>query len=216
MKAQALLILLVIILAAGCAPDPRNQADADKTRLLAEQQAADQTQARKQAADLHTQALRDAEQTQAVRVAAKNRMIGGASVIGLITLAALAAASVFVYVTRLAPGLAAAAVTAADLRARLIPLDKITRQYPLLQTQHNGQPMLTNPNAGQVLELTAGHDPNPQQIAATGQTQTVGLIADAAARMHNSEALPLPRVVYDAVITGNPAIKVLTPKGGKK
>ena len=40
------MLLLALISLAACAPDPRNQADADRTRALTEQDTLDRTQAR--------------------------------------------------------------------------------------------------------------------------------------------------------------------------
>ena len=66
---------LLAVCLATCAPDPRNQADADATRLLAEQDAADQQQAREQAARVFSVELAEREQVSAQWVRSRQEFI---------------------------------------------------------------------------------------------------------------------------------------------
>ena len=67
------------------------------------------------------------------------------------------------------------------LRARLIPLDKSTGQYPLLQYAGHGKFTLTNPNTEKVLMLDSASPSDRQLIASVESVQTAGIITRNAA-----------------------------------
>jgi len=102
---------------------------------------------------------------------------------------------------RTAVGVGAAMVHKAHLQARLIELDKATRQYPLLTSvDQDGQWFVYNPNTGETLRLMAEKPANPQQIAAAGLVQASGAIAQEAAKASDPGGVAAvnPPMVIDA------------------
>lgn len=185
-------VVLLVMVLAGCAPDPRNVAEAEAIRLQAEQQAADAAQERLMAQDQHALDLAQAQAVQAETVAARGRLIRYGSMSGVIALVILLGASVYVYSSTVAPGLAQAAVTAADIKARCIPLDRATRAYPMLMTDlGGGRTALAIPGVFGVLPLDQAQVPNEQMAATLGQVQCLGLLVDAAKRSDQAGTLPM-------------------------
>lgn len=209
------LILAVFLLLAGCAPDPRNEAEAYAMMSQADQEAADAAVMRQMTASGELQRQAEEMATADSRIEARSRIIRYGSAILVIMMAGLAAATIYVYASHLAPGLASAAVTAADLRARLMPLDHKTRQYPLLmQPQGDGKITLTNANTGLVLELETGQCADRQMVAASAQVQAIGLVADASVQAKATAALEMMQtpVVYDLITTDNPNVRTWKEK----
>jgi hypothetical protein len=174
MKKIFLLTMFVIMLTA-CAPDPRDAADA--TTVQADQAAADAELAR-----IEKQRLADYE-AQRKEAAAAELDAGIQTFIRYATLAAVLvvialAVSLSITLRDIGRGAGLAAVTAMELKAHLIPLDPITRQYPLLlQSIGKGQFSLTNPNTDSVLILDTRKDGDRLMILAMARTQATGSLA---------------------------------------
>lgn len=180
---RLLLALISLALLASCAPDPRKNAEAYRIRSTADEQAANEAQARKQSEDLHNmelqrlaeeQARRD--ETHAKKVAALNAIWSTFKIAGSISLVLLLFA-VTASISRATYGLANASVIAAEFHANLIALDPATRQFPLLRQVHGNHYALHNPNTGSVLMLNAAREEDRQLITAMGATQLAGAIA---------------------------------------
>lgn len=179
MKRWIVLWMILLCLLAGCAGDPRNQADAYATRMEADQQAADQTQEREQAAILFAMENSEQDALRAERIRAREMIIRWSSIFGTIgiCIAILATAGGYSWAA-LATGkaLALAGIT----RAGLIGLSEKTRQYPLLLHRlpdGKGLYTLTNPNTGQVLEIDMKREPDRQMVAAMNTVQFAGVLA---------------------------------------
>jgi len=193
------LALLLALLLAACAPDPRNQADANRTEALTVQDAADREQARKQAAALGDLELQQAQAVSGEVIAARARLIRWASYAGSVALAALILAAA-AGLSWGAVGTGKAAARLVTVRANLIPLDEQTRQYPLfLAYQGKGRYTLTNANTGSVTLLDTRRDPDRQLITAAGAVLLAGVVAREARRSTDPAGVA---IVKPAIIGG--------------
>jgi hypothetical protein len=178
-------VVLVMVLAwvlVGCAADPRNQADAYKTRIIAEQAAADRVQLRAAAGQAAALAQAEQEQTSAARVAAEARLITWLAVAGSLA-GSLAVIGLGVGLAVSFVGAGRGVYRLAEVRACLIPLAENTRQFPLiLAYTGRGRYSLANPNTGGVALLDTRRDDDRQLIAAAGAVQLAGSVAREARR----------------------------------
>lgn len=173
MRNILLLALFSMIILAGCAPDPRNQADADNSRTLTAQQAANLEQARQIRTDEQARAM------QAVQVA------WPVIVFGVEMVAFALALSISFSLVGLGGGvgwagygLGKVAVRAAQVKANLIPADRKTRLFPLvIQSIGGGRYTMSNPNTGSVLELDIRRREHASLIVAAREVQTLGVAA---------------------------------------
>jgi len=178
MLMQKIITLSFFILAlVSCSPDPRNQADADRTRLQAQQAAADQAQARRQ-----QQVTYDLQHAQAQQVSDK-WVKGVNTFITVWMISATLGAVVATIATATgwsfaAVGLGRAVAQAAQVRANLIPLDPETRAYPLyLQHVGNGRFTLTDMTSGQVKFLDVRDSGHRQLINGVNAARLAGTVA---------------------------------------
>lgn len=168
---KILAIVLIVFALTACAPDPRDVADAHRTTILADQEAADREQAR---------AMRQAEweRTLPERLAALNRAL----LIGSISL------SVFLATAAVGGGWAAigagkAAARAAIVRANLIPLDAGTRQFPLLLNYlGRGRYSLVDPNTEMVQLLDTRQPADREKFRQMGMVKLAGVVAQEAGK----------------------------------
>jgi hypothetical protein len=195
--------ILTLFLLSACAPDPRNQADADKTRLQAEQNAADQAQAREQNKVAFDLKQKQAEQQSAEWVKSWTQYMTLSMFFAtLATCAALLALGIGFSWASIGTGQAIA--KAASVKANLIYLDPKTRAYPLfLQHIGRGRFTLTDMTTGQVKELDT-RDPGDQAlIAGVNSARLAGAVAFEA-RHHKN-----PQEVY---LTANNASRLIEVK----
>lgn len=180
--APFILGLALAVLLSGCAVDPRNQADADNSRALTAEKVADQVQAREVAAvDAAARQAQEAA-TQAARVRAEQLVTRWASVAGSVSLAGVILAG-GVGLGWFAVGAGRAGARAAEVRANLIPLNEVTRQYPaFLQYVGRGRFSLANLNTGQVLMLDTRNEADAQLVKVTASVLTMGVMAREARR----------------------------------
>jgi hypothetical protein len=173
----------------GCAVDPRNQADADKTRILANQAAADRAQARSHLEQQFQQETAELEQTSAARVRAWDRFYAWVSLAGSLAVAGVILA-VAVGLAWGTVGAGRAAARGAELRSCLIPLNESTRQYPLLiQYTGRGRFSLANPNTGAVMLLDSGMPADRRLIGIVGAVQTMGMATRGAQKSTSPDSL---------------------------
>jgi len=194
-SALILTLGLLALLMAGCAPDPRRQADADATRMEAEQLAANQEQVRKQDAEEHE------IKTNFVKTAAP--FINAAIKSALIAVMFAA----FVTISSFGVGMSVITISAGFSTARRnyakpiqIRLDPVTRQYPLLMNKvSEGKFSLTNPNTGSVTLLYERNPNDKLLIQAMSAVQYIGAMGHEARLSHKPEALTsverLPEII---------------------
>jgi hypothetical protein len=183
--------LALMVLLSGCAPDPRSVADADNSRILAAQEAANQVQERELAA-------KDAEARQAVeagtraaRVQALATVTRWAGVAGAVSVSGVLLAAA-VGLGWFAVGAGRAGARLAEIRASLIPLSEMTRQYPvLLSYLGRGKFSLSNPNNGQVLMLDTRNEPDALMVKAAAAVQAGGVLAREARRSKEPEGVAM-------------------------
>jgi hypothetical protein len=176
MKKIFLLLLLTLPLA-GCAPNPLDVADAYATTVQADQQAATDELAR-------SIKQQEAEYEAQRKAAAASEVDAGIkTVIRFATLCAVLvlivfAASLSITLRDIGRGAGQAAIKALDLKAHLIPLDPVTRQYPLLlQSIGNYKFSLTNPNTNSVLILDTRNVADRLMVLSMARTQAAGALA---------------------------------------
>jgi hypothetical protein len=189
---RVLLILAAVIVISGCAPDPRKEAQAYQIKEQADQDAANQELNRKHAEELQTINLQNLELEQAHREAVKaewraglNKMIHyGFNVATIaVCILILAVAVAFSYGSI---GTTKAIIRAAEVRANLIYLDPITREYPaFLQYIGHGKFSLTDLNKKVTLLLDTRNEPDRQMIATSGVVRLAGVIASEASKSND-------------------------------
>ena len=183
----ALMIGAGLVILASCAPDPRNQADAYRVTVLADQAAADQAEARAARTVHDNQAAAELVSTEAARVAAWRWFITVASIAGCVVVACLAIGTSWAAV-----GAGRAVATMAERKAAVITfgLNELTRQYPVLMTYIGaGRFTLANPNTQSVLMLDSRQPGDRQAIRAAGAIQLAGAVAREARRSTQPEGV---------------------------
>lgn len=202
-------MICLAILVAGCGPNPIDTAEARRIDAMTEQDVRDREQMREfneageaRAAEREAAAVEREIQREAEEEARWSRLWEA------VTAGATAAAGVAAFLVVLALGIGTSVVLvglgqatreAALLRANLIPLDRATRQYPLLRQWVNddgrrllsmgrGVYMLSNPNDGSVEALNVRRDGDAQKIAGMISAWDAGIVAEAAARTKDSNS----------------------------
>ena len=180
-------IILVMLGMSGCAPDPRNQADADATRLQAEQNSLDQAQARAQNQATYTLQQSEKEQISAQWVTSTNEFIAwwmrAALVAAIVVTISLAAS---VSISTVGTGLAAA--QAAQFRATWIPLDEKTGHYPAISYAGRGRFLITDINTGLTIEANTTNQADRQMVAAAMGVRLAGVVTRNVSRMETDPA----------------------------
>lgn len=196
---RLILGMIALLLLTSCGQDPRKQAEANRIEAESSIKANDALQNRQHADELHDLEVNEIElkqarieATQAKRIAALGMMWDTFKIFGSVSLA-VALLAVAWSVARTSYGLSNVAVEAAGVRANLIPLDRETRQFPLLRQVHGSKYALHNPNTGSVLMLDTQREEDRQMISAMGATQLYGTVAHEAAGSAN-EAIPMMRL----------------------
>ena len=180
-------VILAGVILTSCGSDPRNEADAYRTRLLADQRAADLEQARDVRTSQAEQAAVEQAQTAAARVAGWNMIITVASIAVCVVVIMLAVGSGWAVV-----GAGRSVARAAEVRANLIPLQlaEATRQFPVMIAYLGaGRFSLANPNTGGVMLLDTRQPGDRQLITAAGGVQLAGVVAREARRSKEPEGV---------------------------
>ncbi len=195
MKRIILTLGLLAVLLAGCAPDPRRQADADATRMDAETRAENAEQVREQEAQEHDIYI--------------NHWKTAAPFINAAIRSALIALmfTAFVVISSSGIGLSVITIGAGFATARRnyakpiqVRLDPVTRQYPLLMNKvSEGRYSLTNPNTGSVTMLYERNPNDKLLIQSMSAVQYIGAMGHEARLSHKPEALTsvqrLPEII---------------------
>lgn len=176
--------LLMLTLLSSCAADPRREAEAYATTTEADQRAADETQQRQHAQDLHEQKMQNIEAWQTPYQNAVRKIIETFTTFAPITLFAwLMGAGVAGVWMMLATSKAYSIW--AENKANQINLHTATRQYPLYITRlGNNVVALTNPNDNSVLLLNEKNPADRAKIMAMANTQFAGALGHEARLSH--------------------------------
>jgi hypothetical protein len=191
---------LLLLLLNSCVPDPRNAADANRTTVLAAQDAADRVQARAQADQDFQQAQAERQATEQSRTWALNLIIRGGGM--ALTLAiCIALAGIGTGISWAGVGAGRAVARFAEIRASLIPLNAETRQFPLI-VHYIGHGRFTwgNPNTEGVVMLDSRNPSHRQLIVSSGAVQLAGVVAREARRSKDPAGVAL---VQPVVINGD-------------
>jgi len=177
-----LLLLVGLGMAIGAKGNPWAEIEAAgyARQVAADTRAANAAQQRDQNAETFALAHAEQQATSPERVAARIQVIywGTAALIGVMVCWAGAMAyggSVYVI------GRSRASVQAADLRSRLIPLDPVTRQYPLLIDNPHRVRYIADLNSGLVVRLDKPQSPHQLLAAGANYVRAAGVIAREAA-----------------------------------
>lgn len=173
MKKRAALLILLAFALWSCAPDPRREADAFATHQQAETEAARAEQELQQAREKHELFMSNANEVSAwISKTMITAMIAGMFVI------AVAGISLGIGLSVIIMGGSAGIARRQWQMPNRIPLDPITRQYPLLPVYlGNGKYSLSNPNTGYVLMLDTRTKADALMVKAAFGVQHDGLLA---------------------------------------
>lgn len=185
---KILILIFALITLTACVADPRKQAQADQIRLEAEQNALNQEQARAQKATMDAVTLQNAQLEASQKQATAKAWRDGWNLTlkyafyvftaGMCYVLLMASRSIATSFATTTEGISTAIVRAAEVKANLIQLDPVTRQYPVyLQYLGNGRFSAVNLNVNAVLMLDTRSEPDRQMIAAMGATQYAGALA---------------------------------------
>ena len=106
-------------------------------------------------------------------------------------------------INRVQEGFATAMIQAADIRSRLIYLDPVTRQYPLIYTYiGHGKVLATDFNKKVTMELNTRNEGDAQMIAGSIAIQHSGLIAMEQRKSGARDAASMSLVQKPPIIEG--------------
>lgn len=176
---HVILLALVAFFLVSCAPDPRREAEAEATRLEAESKAASEEQSRAQAEEIHDLEMQDRRARQEEAQRAWQNIIHVAGIFAQVSVA-LMVLSVGVSCVWMTLASSHAYSIYVHQRARLIPLDKSTRTFPLLTYSGKGIYMLTNPNDGSVTPLDTRNPADLEKVKAFANVTFAGALAQEA------------------------------------
>lgn len=209
---KKLVVFLVFLgmglLVGSCGPDPRDEADAQRTLAITAQDVADREQAR------------EIQLAQEQAAAERRNRVANALTAGLVFGGGFAAACLVISAGIgggiALVGMGQAVREAALFRAGWVHLDKTTRQYPLLKqwvtedgkkllNWGKGVWMLSNPNDGSVIGFDERREGDRQKIAGMIASQTVGIVATASqhASDSSSEGVSVVAPAAAQIITAN-------------
>ena len=185
---RILFVMVLLVLVSGCAPDPRKDAKAYQIRSQAEQEALSAEAARQNQEQLNAIELQQRQLEQQTREATAAEWNNGLNMVlhygFLVATAAvcfvmfMSARSIATSFGTVTDGFSKALVRRAEVRANLIQLDPVTRQYPaFIQYLGCGRFSVLNLNTNSVLMLDTRNEPDRQMIAAMGAVQYAGALA---------------------------------------
>jgi hypothetical protein len=197
MNSRAIILLLAVLLLTSCAPDPRKVAEADKTRIEAEQFAASQEQMRRHAEEQHAMDMQDRAAAQAAWQNALNGVINTGVFFAKITLAMLLLGIGVMGVWSMY-GTTKAYNRWVEVRANLIHLNPKTGTFPMLLTYiGNGRYTAMLPD-NTVLELDSRNEPDRIKLRGLLDIQHTAVLANnarASLRPNEIAQIPAPHVI---------------------
>lgn len=206
-KLFPLLALVILgILLSSCAQDPwkaeqiEAQAKADQIAAQSLQESLNQELERKQSNEMHAFVMQEEARKQSRKDAIEptiHNVLTFAAYSGFTLLLVgfiFVGRKTVVEINRVQEGFATAMIAAVDLRSRLIALDPITRQYPLIyQYNGHGRYLVTDINKKITMELDTRNEGDAQMIAGSMAIQHTGLLSREAGKpfIKDSENLGL-------------------------
>ncbi len=204
----ALVVLGLAVLVGSCGPEPRDEADAERTLAITAQDVADRTQAREiQLAQEQAAAERRNRIADALTAGV---VFGGGFAVACLVISAGVGGGIALV------GMGQAAREMFLFRANWVPLDKTTRQYPQLRqwvaedgrkltTFGKGVYMLANPNDQSVQGFDEKRNGDRQKIAAMTTAWSLGIVAEASkgAADSNSEGVSVIAPTAAGIITAS-------------
>lgn len=209
MKRWALVLMVVCaFFVVSCGEDPRDAADARRTDAITAADVADRELARE--IKLAQEQARAERWNRIADALTKGFVFGGSFAAAILIISAGIGGSIALM------GMGKAVSDAASFRAGWVPLDKTTRQYPLLKqwVAEDGRKllnfgkgiyMLSNPNTGSVVGLDEKRAEDRQMIAGMIAAQNVGIVATASrmAGDSSSEGVGIVAPAAAQIITAN-------------
>jgi len=177
MKQKIILCVLIILGMSACGPDPVDEAKAYKIRTETDTQAAQELAALEQQKRLDDQQYEIDQAIKADQIATQ-KVILWALTIGIIASLGVLAFHALKAWRVLSAGLARAAVQAAEVRSLLIPMDPVTRSYPLIPV-YNGKGLfsVTNANTGDTMLLDTRNEADSRLINMFTRLQLTDIVA---------------------------------------
>lgn len=195
---KLLFLSLIFVMLTACAPDPRREAEAYAIQSEAEQKALDAERARNTQVELDRLTVENTVIETGHKEATKaewRRGLNNAIKYGFIFFTVGLCVSLLVLsysISRASIGISNAVTQGSMVRANLIRLDPVTRQYPLLVNYvGKGRYSLTDPNTATVMMLDTRQDGDRQMIAGAMNTRQVGALAMMAKEMQDASAMPM-------------------------
>jgi hypothetical protein len=191
MKRWFVLVLAIAFLTVSCAADPRNQADADATRLQSQQTALDAEQKRAQEQAAWKLAQTEKEQESAIKIQAWNTALPWLYFFGSFCLVAVMLSITF-SISRASYGLSNVVVYAAMVRARQIPVDPITLTLPVIMSTDGL--FVTDLNTKNGMSTAEKSDPNALLVASLRSRLELGMQDYQAAQSKNGSRVMVQKV----------------------
>lgn len=199
--AWVLFLIVAVLCLSACQLSPVKEAEAEAIRTQAAQDAADQAQAREHCEDEYLAREVEREALAGAWVLAKQCLILWTAANAMFVVTAATVGLGFALV-----GTGQATAIRAKTRARFIPLNAETRQFPLIPFEAGGKWRIYNPNTDSVTALGAIQAPNSQMITASGAIQLAGAIAQEAAKAAKHAARTDPGGAAAGVVGVNPPL----------
>ena len=166
--------LLIMVALTACSPDPRNAADAERTRLEAQSASQRDAQALSQAQRDWEITTKEREQLSSTIVERRTEIITWWSRAALAA-GILAIGSIGLGFSQVTLGLAATTVNAARLRSTLVYLDAKTGTFPLVTYKGAGRYTIADPNTGMTMVADSRHQADRAMIAAAMGIRLTGV-----------------------------------------
>lgn len=178
MNGRKMILIVGMLLLAACGPDPRKEAKAQETILLAEQTAANMEQTRQIEREQANAAQLKSEYWQAVWTTNTATVQSGMRLLSWVVFVALCVIVLgFAWtIKETAIGLGRTFVSFTEVRAGLIHMDKATRTFPGLVDvrQVHGTRVVGMLSTGGVIRLDVSKPADRQLIAALAQVSALG------------------------------------------
>lgn len=208
-KISLFFAICLAVLVVGCGPDPIDQAEARRIDAMTAEDVKDREQGRainaeaaerraaREEAAVEREIQREAEEEARWARLWEAVTAGAAAAAGIASFLAVLALGVGTALALV--GLGQATREAALLRANSIPLDRVTRQYPILRVWRSddglrltalggGNYLLANPNDGSVMTMDVRQEADAQKVAGMISAWDAGIVAEAAARTKDSNS----------------------------
>jgi hypothetical protein len=219
-------VVFLLLLVTSCAPDPRNQADADAVTRASQQAARDAEQNRAQSQTIFERGQALWESVKAPLIWAANFLIKWGGITVAVTLCYVMI-STGRAISTAAEGVGEAvkiyAITRAELAANTIHMDENTRTFPMFRQAlpepistgsfdlskpymvglGNRRYVLVNPAIDSIQPLDLAHEADRQLIANMGLVQMVGAWAREARRAGDGEISAGVAAIQPVIVSAN-------------